>query len=43
MLTNSAGLATLETIFPGRYTGRSPHIHAKASYLNVSATTAVLS
>ena len=31
VLTNSAGLATFETIFPGRYTGRSPHIHAKAS------------
>ena len=31
VLTNSVGLATFKTIFPGRYTGRSPHIHAKVS------------
>ena len=33
VLTDSAGLATFETIFPGRYTGRSPHIHAKVSLI----------
>lgn len=28
-LTNSAGLATLNTLFPGRYNGRSPNISIK--------------
>ena len=30
-LTNSAGLATLNTLFPGRYNGRSPNINIKVS------------
>ena len=36
VLTNSVGLATFKTIFPGRYTGRSPHIHAKVSLIQFS-------
>jgi protocatechuate 3,4-dioxygenase beta subunit len=28
-LTNAAGLATFKTIYPGFYSGRAPHIHAK--------------
>ena len=27
-MTDVNGLATFETIFPGRYTGCTPHIHA---------------
>lgn len=43
-LTNSAGVATLDTIFLGRFNGRSPHINLevyadypckKAMYLQV--------
>lgn len=28
-LTNASGLATFQTIYPGFYSGRAPHIHAK--------------
>jgi hypothetical protein len=28
-LTNDAGLVTFRTIYPGFYSGRAPHIHAK--------------
>ncbi|KAL0048124.1 hypothetical protein WJX82_008259 [Trebouxia sp. C0006] len=40
VMTDVNGLATFETIFPGRYTGRTPHIHAKAfvPYSNASTT-----
>ncbi len=34
-MTDVNGLATFETIFPGRYTGRTPHIHAKVHALKV--------
>lgn len=29
VMTDTNGLANFETIFPGRYNGRSPHIHVK--------------
>jgi hypothetical protein len=35
VMTDVNGLATFETIFPGRYTGRTPHIHAKVHALNL--------
>jgi len=36
VMTDVNGLATFETIFPGRYTGRTPHIHAKVHAHNLS-------
>ena len=36
VLTDSVGLATFKTIFPGRYSGRSPHIHAKVKPYSIS-------
>lgn len=35
VMTDVNGLATFETIFPGRYTGRTPHIHAKVHAHNL--------
>ena len=29
VMTDSNGLAIFETIYPGRYTGRTPHVHVK--------------
>lgn len=34
-MTDVNGLATFETIFPGRYTGRTPHMHVKVHALNL--------
>jgi protocatechuate 3,4-dioxygenase beta subunit len=38
-LTNASGLATFKTIYPGFYSGRAPHIHAKVHVGGTHSTT----
>ena len=43
VMTDNSGLATVETIYPGRYTGRTPHIHVKVTPMQALARHLLLS
>src|SRR5262249_32354065 len=38
-VTNGSGVATFTTIYPGWYTGRTVHIHAKVRLFDASSNT----